>query len=538
MPNIIEKKVHFLTTKESLWLKNRKEPLKIGITQIPNQILKEGERYRGYSIDLFKIIEKLLDIRFRYIYYDSWDKVLNAGKNRDIDIIFLAQKTENRLKSYNFTDIVLIQHNKILTLNNSLKELTVKDLFNKKVAVVKHSAIAEYIKMNFPKIITIDTKSETNSLKLLLDHKVDYTIAEPVRIGYYIKKNNLNDIYIAGTFPYDYKLRIASRNDMPIINIILNKALEHIPYSQKKSLSLKWGYEKDTTFDKQLLIKILIIGCIAILLLAYLIILNRKLKKAKDKLSQINQTLKRRVSIEVEKNIKKEKIMLQQSRLAQMGELLSMIAHQWKQPLNSLSILNQLLLLKYSKNKLDQDFLDYFKTNSQKQIRYMSNTIDDFSNFFKPEQEREDFDINETIEHVLEIVRPLYSKYSIKIHFHSSGSLITNGYPNKLAQALLNIINNAKDALVENKIEDKKIKILSQLNEKDIVISIIDNAGGIPKNIIEKIFDPYFSTKSEKNGTGIGLYMSKIIIEKHMNGILSVENTEEGAMFKIYLKSR
>ena len=238
---------------------------------------------------------------------------------------------------------------------------------------------------------------------------------------------------------------------------------------------------------------------------------------------------------EIEKNKQQQLLMLHQSRLAQMGEMISMIAHQWRQPLNSLSMLNQSIVLKYNRDKLDEKFIIYFKENSNKQIQGMSKTIDDFRDFFKPEKEKVEFCINDVLNDTLEMVKPIFCQNQIDIKFDIKKEFKIIGYQNELGQAILNIVNNAKDALVENEIKNKQIIINLTQDDKSIVLTIKDNAGGILQNIIDKIFDPYFSTKDEKNGTGLGLYMTKMSIEEHMNGKLSVSNDEDGAKFTIKL---
>ena len=167
----------------------------------------------------------------------------------------------------------------------------------------------------------------------------------------------------------------------------------------------------------------------------------------------------------------------------------------------------------------------------------MSDTIDNFRNFFQPRKEKSDFLLNDIMKHLLVMINPVLKLSEVKVIFKEEKALCSHGYPNELAQALLNILNNAKDALVENNIVDKKIFIEIKKKNNQIIITIKDNAGGIPNMIIDKVFDPYFSTKQKTNGTGIGLYMSKIIIEKHMKGKLIVQNSKEGAVFTIYLNS-
>jgi len=238
---------------------------------------------------------------------------------------------------------------------------------------------------------------------------------------------------------------------------------------------------------------------------------------------------------EVAKNREQQLLMLQQSRLAQMGEMISMIAHQWRQPLNNLSLISQTIILKYKRGKLDDKMIEYFEKSSQKQIKYMSDTIDEFRNFFKPEVDKRIFNLQDSLNNAISIVSPMLKKNSIKLEISECDSCFVNGYPNKLGQSIINIINNAKDALVENRVENPLINIYYKKSEKHIKIYIKDNAGGIPDDIIERVFEPYFSTKSDKNGTGIGLYMTKIIIEEHMKGSITLSSKDGVTIFEIFL---
>jgi signal transduction histidine kinase len=254
-------------------------------------------------------------------------------------------------------------------------------------------------------------------------------------------------------------------------------------------------------------------------------------------LAQLNMDLVERIDKEVEKNMRKDRVMMQQSRLAQVGETISMIAHQWRQPLNTLSLITEGIYIKYTIGKLDQESIQVFRETTQKQIQQMSDTIDDFRNFFKPEKEKMVFKLESSVNHVYTILNHMLEQESIVINIDIEENIYISGYPNELGQVLVNIINNAKDALVENNLDKKKIININAVSKEDKVSIVIeDNAGGIPDDIIDNIFDPYFSTKDEKNGTGLGLYMSKIIIEDHMNGFLSVSNSNLGASFQIELE--
>jgi signal transduction histidine kinase len=248
------------------------------------------------------------------------------------------------------------------------------------------------------------------------------------------------------------------------------------------------------------------------------------------------KSLQQTIKMEVAKNKRQQLFVLHQNRLAQMGEMINMIAHQWRQPLNHLSLINQTLYYQYKKNELNDEKVEDFREKSNKTIRQMSSTIDDFRNFFRPEKEKTDFCVNDVVRHVLDITAPMLKHNSIEAVFRYNQEYYSHGFPNELGQGILNIVNNAQDALNEKGIDGKKIEILLFHQESTLILSIHDNAGGIEEAVIDKIFDPYFSTKSSKNGTGLGLYISKIIIEEHMKGRLLVSNKHNGACFKIYLQ--
>jgi signal transduction histidine kinase len=246
--------------------------------------------------------------------------------------------------------------------------------------------------------------------------------------------------------------------------------------------------------------------------------------------------LKILVQKEVEKNKEQQFHMLQQNRLSLKGEMISMIAHQWKQPLNNLSLINQMLIFQYEDGDLNDEAIKEFDTDSSKQIKQMSQTIFDFTNFFSPEVNTREFYLKEVVHQSLDFLRPILVKENISIHLEMKceTDILLKGYPNELGQMIINILNNAKDVLMEREIENRKIWVNAERVKSQIHLSIEDNAGGIPFNVIGKIFDPYFSTKA-KNGTGLGLYMSKMIIEEHMDGQLLVSNTDRGAKFEIIL---
>ncbi len=260
--------------------------------------------------------------------------------------------------------------------------------------------------------------------------------------------------------------------------------------------------------------------------------LEERIKKQTLKLEELNKNLEIKIQKEVEKNREKDRIMFQQARFAAMGEMIANIAHQWRQPLSELGILLFKLkdaFLKKSSKEFEKDYND-----CKVVISRMSKTIDDFRDFFKPSREKIDFYIEDSVEEAIFIIKETLKSHNIKINFNNKHSIIINGYPNEILQVILNILNNAKDVLIAKDKNPKKIDIQISLSDNQVEITICDNGGGISENILDKIFDPYFTTKHSKQGTGIGLYMSKKIIEQN-GGSIEVLNKNDGACFVIKL---
>lgn len=255
-------------------------------------------------------------------------------------------------------------------------------------------------------------------------------------------------------------------------------------------------------------------------------------KNLENSLEQYSVMLESRVAKRTAELREKDRQLLQQSRMAAMGEMINNIAHQWRQPLNTLGMNIQSLLLFYDMGDFDRDFLETSCNDAMGLIQYMSETVDDFRNYFKPDKEKVDFDVNQAIQSIINLVDNSFKHNGVKVVFKSKGEALINGYRNEFCQSILNIVQNASDALTERESCGGFVNITSSIKNGKAIITIIDNGGGIPEEIIDKIFDPYFSTKN-LNGTGIGLYMSKSIIENSMGGNLTVRNVPDGAEFRI-----
>ncbi|QWV99349.1 PAS domain S-box protein [Geomonas nitrogeniifigens] len=230
---------------------------------------------------------------------------------------------------------------------------------------------------------------------------------------------------------------------------------------------------------------------------------------------------------------RQEQLLIRQGRLAAMGEMIGNIAHQWRQPLNTLGLIVQELPSFYEQGLFTREYLENSVARAMQVINYMSQTIDGFRNFFGPEKEKQKFMAASILEQTLSILQAAFTAAKIEFDVAADPGAEIFGFPNEYSQVLINILMNAKDALLERKVANPKIVVRLERKEGKSVLSIEDNAGGIPDDIIDKVFDPYFTTKGPDKGTGIGLFMSKIIVEKNMKGSLTVCNTEQGARFCI-----
>ena len=283
----------------------------------------------------------------------------------------------------------------------------------------------------------------------------------------------------------------------------------------------------------------LLVGILTFIVSRHIITIIRNYKTELDsrelQLRELNASLQERVKEEVHAHREKEKMLIQQSKMAAMGDMISMIAHQWRQPLNQISYVLMNIEAAYEHKELTPKYMDEKVREGTKILEYMSHTIDDFKNFFKPDKERTEERISEIVDHTIGLIKKSLEsqKITLEVRVKSDASLLV--YRNELMQVLLNILTNAKDALAERRPKDPKIEILINANDQSVNIEICDNGGGIDEAVMAKIFEPYFSTKGAKSGSGLGLYMSRTIVEEHLNGEISASNTAEGACFHLRL---
>lgn len=265
--------------------------------------------------------------------------------------------------------------------------------------------------------------------------------------------------------------------------------------------------------------------------------LEQKVNERTQELQEYKSHLETRVHEEIERNKMQSAYLVQQSRLAQMGEMISMIAHQWRQPLAAISAIIAILQLKQTIKQYDATLYDNKLTDITELVQHLSKTINDFRDFFKEDKHKVSTLIDDIIDSCLKIIGPILKHKDITVtkEYKCVGEFLS--YPNELKQVVLNILSNAKDAFENSRYDKPRIDIRGYKTANTYYLQIQDNAGGIPPEIINKIFDPYFTTKGSQNGTGLGLYMSKKIIQEHCKGHISVKNHEDGALFTISFKT-
>lgn len=254
---------------------------------------------------------------------------------------------------------------------------------------------------------------------------------------------------------------------------------------------------------------------------------------AQQELERLNNFLEERVDEAVIELRLKDQAMIQQSRLAALGEMINNIAHQWRQPLNNIGLIIQNVQFSFDSGTITREEMQSDVRKAMDIIMHMSRTIDDFRNFFRQDKEKRSFSINEVVKRTLEFVSAALDNRNVKVTIEAEEEVTTIGHQNEYSQVLLIILSNASETGVERLVTEPRIFIRIFSENGRSVMCIRDNCGGIPEDIIQRIFDPYFTTRSPDKGTGIGLYISKVIIEQNMGGSLTARNVEEGAEFRV-----
>ena len=457
----------------------------------------------------------------------------------------------NKCDKYDTFDLKLFNVNDFdVLLHKVLKQI--RDIVSAEAGTIY---IADNDSLCF-KVFQNDTKSYEEIYKQYKDIKdvrlplienekylaVDSYISEKISIVNDLYKSASDDFLGVKEYDKKYNYKTHSIITAPIIHPIHNKKLGVIQLINKiDKINKTFNFnekDKDTISITSSLIAISIEKAKDDSL---------KLKKLNEDLIEANKELSNKINLAIKENERKSTIIFHQSKLASMGEMIGNIAHQWRQPLSAISTLASSLSYNIELDNFDKKSSIDNLNNIVETTKYLSQTIDDFRDFYRLDKESKTFNLAKNIKQCISITDASLSESNIKIILDLDESLYFNGFENELKQAILNIVQNAKDALVLNKTLNKKFIFVSLKKVDDeICIYVKDNGGGIKNSIFNDIFKKDFTTKQKVGGSGIGLYMTKFIIEKSFNSEVKVENQNfeyekskyKGALFTIMLKSK
>jgi signal transduction histidine kinase len=531
----------------------------------------------GFAVDVMDELARRVGLKVVYVFGQQWDEVERLVLSGKADLVPDLIVDEARSKLFTFTEPV----------ESVPVYLTVRSQESRfhgivpgiKIGVVKESVGEHYLK-TIP-AITVNTYPNLHTLIFeLLSGQIDAALTATPNIMKLANDAGVGDkIKTVGGPVIDGKRAIAVRKGDTVLAARLNKGIAGFVGSPEyQALYRKWWGTPEPYWNARR-----VAGAIAATLALVVLfmggwryysikrlniqlsesmaglekaqktlqeqaamleeeIAERHLAEARlavkqQELEDVNHSLEDRIATTLKEIREKDQILIQQGRLAAMGEMISNISHQWRQPLNNVGLIIQNLQDMSENGELTPDVLDHDVMVAMDVIQFMSGTIDDFRNFFRPDKEKNEFIVNKVITKTIKFMLPALRNYGITITVNEEPDVRILGYPNEYSQMLINIINNAKDELLERKIPDPRIMICVFHDNRLAVTTVADNAGGIDVGVIPKVFDPYFTTKEPGKGTGIGLYMSKVIVEKNMDGRLTAKNVQDGVEFRIEMPS-
>lgn len=539
------------TQAELEYIKNKKY-LKLCVLPdaLPYSAIKK-DKHIGFIADYSNKISKIINMPFVLVNTSSFSQSINYLEDKKCDILPSLHKTKERSEFANFTSsyfkipYVLTTNYKISFIND------LSTLSDVKIGITKGHRIISALRKKYPKITFVEILNGNNGFSLVYKEDLFGYIDSIASTWYTLQKNYSNELKISGKINLFTNLRIANIKEDKILGEILNKAVLSVSPDDVNEMLNKWtSIEYKDDINYKLLTQILFfltLGCIFILYKQYFLnkknkALRKELLEKSSELVKINAGLENRIKIEVRNNERKNKLLFQQTKMAAMGEMIANIAHQWRQPLNNISLLVYFVRDNYDNKNFTKDDFAVCVHDISSQLSYMSNVIEDFSAFFKPTSKETVFNLSSALKKTINLSAIEYLYKDINI-IKDTKNIQLKTLENEFTQVLINILTNARDEFVRNESEEKLIFVSAIKKDTNIIIKIRDNAGGIHEDHIPRVFEPYFTTKEESKGTGIGLYMCSEIITKHMHGQILVENKEytyrdrifKGAEFTIIL---
>lgn len=494
-------------------------------------------RYEGIGADIITRLEKSLDTPIQLIPTHSREESLQKLLNKKCDFISLDTPTKDVNEKINFTSPLLRVPLVVLTTNDRLYRSDFKEIADRSFVMRREHPMIPSLLEAFPSLHVTFVDSELEGLKLIEKGQYYGFITSNFTVSHLFKTHIANHLKVSAQLPLEMPLSFAVLSENQLLYSILEHTSVEVLQHDMETLVKKWvpeHYPKgfDYLVILQLALLFIIFSAIAFALYFEVTLKNSRLEEATESLDTLNHELESRIKQEVEISREKDMVMYRQSRFASMGEMIGNIAHQWRQPLMELSaLLMDLQAAIHFKAKVtEHDVVDTIIA-SNRVIQFMSHTIDDFRNFFSPQKDLNAFCINEVVAEAVNIMKATLHHHRITLEVITHVPMaIAYGLKNEYAQVIINLISNAKDILIARGVEKGCITIEIDENAEYSKVSVIDNAGGIKNDDLPKIFEPFF-TKEKSNGTGIGLFMSRMIIENNMKGIITAGNVEGGVVF-------
>jgi len=499
----------------------------------------------GIMSDIYQKISQKTSLKFKLLESKSSQELYDNVENNRCQMLSVLAINSKRFPNIKPTiPFTSVYFTLISTLDKSF--VSSPSLLRGKTLLTQEKIFKEYLMQMYPFLNIKVVPDKNKMMQMLLNKEVYGVFTIDEQVDYLIENYGYGKVKINGFLAQERPIKIGLGVNVsdPILYSIVEKALESI--SPHEILDIMNDWKMTRYHDIVNYTMVYGVVCIALILLFIMYYLNKKQKffnKELEKqvnektraLREINEHLEETVSQKVDELIQKDKILTIQSKQAVMGEMISMIAHQWRQPLNMITLgISNLQIKQMMHQKIEDEELKKTLDNINETIGYLSETVDDFKTYFHPDKETELVKIDDLLNKAINFVLSRVKSNAIEIGVTEPSSIELKVYPNELIQVLLNILNNAIDAYDGNGIRGKSIDLYTKEQEEMVCIFIKDEAGGISDENLSKLFEPYFSTKG-KNGTGLGLYMSQMIIEKQFNGKIVVEVENRSTTFIIQI---
>ena len=506
----------------------------VAITKNWYPISFEGDKDKalGISSEFWEIIVNKLNLKTSNTFFNSFDEQIKSLQSGKSDIIFSVGESESRKKFAYFSNEYLKFPISIVTKKDEHFIENIDDIINKKIAVGNNFTAHNLLKEKYPNLDLVLVNNVEEGLNLVSKKEVFAFVDIKPILTYNIAKFSFKDLKVSGNSGIDFSLKIMVRKEFKDLIPIINKTIATIPASEVITIVNSWNNVKfQTSIDYTIVWILTFVVFFSIIAFIHrtvtLNILNKKLKytveeKTKE-LRYLNENLQITIDKKTKELLEKEAILNQQAKMAAMGEMIENIAHQWRQPLSVISTISSSLKIKKEMNILDDKEFYEALQSINRTSQHLSNTIDDFRNFFSPNKEMNKFYVSQLIKKSKDLIKSRFDKFNIKV-IENIDDIEILSYQNELFQVILNLFSNSIDVLSSSQIENKIIYIKIYHDENNLYIEFLDNGGGIKDEFINRVFEPYFTTKHKSQGTGIGLYMSLQIVTKHLNGEISVKN--------------